>query len=87
MMISEQMDVAILNSIHFALSKDGGLSASPAKLDPLMDYVEFLLFRLNPKNFEETKKCFQRLPLGHLEESLPRKMLEMLPQLSIDQVF
>lgn len=86
MMISEQMDVAIMNAIHFALSKDGGPGAVGLKSDPLLDYAEFLLFRLSPQTFEDTKRSFMMLPLRHMEASLAGRMLDTLPQLSVEQV-
>lgn len=86
MIVTEQMDVAILNAIHYALASSSSVAVVQASKEPLLDYAEFLLLRMTPESFDQIKRCFTRLPLSHLQEKLADKMIETLPQMAVEQV-
>lgn len=83
MMISEQMDVSIINAIHFSLQS----KFEPVKKnDPYVEYIQFLLLKMSKNNFEEIKNSFLKLPLDHLQDKIVQKCLELISDFSNEQV-
>ena len=86
MIVAEQMDIALMNAIHYGLSLNIDTGVVKNTRNPILDYAEYLLLRMTQANFEETKKSFFRLPLQHLQEPLSQLLLETLLQMSVEQV-
>ena len=83
MMISEQMDVSIINAIHFSLQSE----FEPVKKnDSYVEYIQFLLLKMSKNNFEEIKNSFLKLPLDHLQDKIVQKCLELISDFSNEQV-
>lgn len=83
-MMCDQMDVSIMNAIHYSFQSK--LDMNNKKNDPYMDYLEYLLLKIDKDNFQDIKKSFFRLPLNFLQDKIVLKFCEIIPQFSNQQV-